>query len=91
MAERVPATFIRKDVALAHVINKLSGLIGPEGQRPPAQLELSLRILVKEGGAWRVAAFHNTIVQPLGTAGQQRQAHHPRRSNESNHATEPVR
>lgn len=69
LAVRVPATFIRKDVALAHVINELSGLIGPEGQRPPPQQELSLRILVSEGGAWRVAAFYNTIVQPFGTAG----------------------
>lgn len=68
----VTVRFIRKDVALAHVINELSGLIGPEGQRPPPQQELSLRVLVKEGGAWRVAAFHNTIVQRPGAAVQQR-------------------
>ena len=64
--------FIRNDVALAHVINELSGLIGADGQRPPPQQELSLRVLVTEGSAWRVAAFHNTIVQPVGTTGQQR-------------------
>ncbi len=68
----VTVRFIRNDVALAHVINELSGLIGPEGQRPPPQQELSLRVLVKDGSTWRVAAFHNTIVQPAGTAGQQR-------------------
>jgi uncharacterized protein (TIGR02246 family) len=64
--------FIRPDVALAHVTNELSGLIAPDGQRPPPHQELSLRVFVKEGQQWRVAAFHNTMIQPFGTPGPQR-------------------
>lgn len=64
----VSVRFIRPDVALAHVTNELSGLIGPDGQRPPPHQELSVRVFVKEGTAWRVAAFHNTIVQAFGSA-----------------------
>jgi uncharacterized protein (TIGR02246 family) len=62
----VSVRFIRPDVALAHVTNELSGLISPDGQRPPPHQELSLRVFVKDGGQWRVAAFHNTLVQPFG-------------------------
>jgi uncharacterized protein (TIGR02246 family) len=68
----VSVRFIRPDVALAHVTNELSGLIGPEGQRPAPHQELSLRVFVKEGQYWRVAAFHNTMIQPFGTPGPQR-------------------
>ena len=63
----VSVRFVRPDVALAHVTNELSGLIAPDGQRPPPHQELSIRVLVKEGQSWRVAAFHNTIVQPSGS------------------------
>ena len=63
----VSVRFIRPDVALAHVTNELSGLIGPDGQRPPPHQELSLRVFVKQDGAWCVAAFHNTLVQAFGT------------------------
>ena len=55
--------FIRPDVALAHVTNELSGLISPEGQKLPPHRELSVRVLVKDQGVWRITAFHNTIVQ----------------------------
>lgn len=68
----VSVRFIRPDVALAHVTNELSGLIGPDGQRPPPHQELSLRVFVKEGTSWRVAAFHNILVQPFGTPSPQR-------------------
>ena len=54
-----PARFI----ALAHVTNELSGLVGPEGQALPPHRELSIRVLVKDRGVWRITAFHNTIVQ----------------------------
>jgi uncharacterized protein (TIGR02246 family) len=54
---------IRPDVALAHVTNELSGLISPEGQQLPPHLEMSLRVLVKDQGDWRITAFHNTILQ----------------------------
>ena len=55
--------FIRPDVALAHVSNELSGLVSPEGQTLPSHQELSIRVLVKDQGAWRITAFHNTIRQ----------------------------
>ena len=60
----VAVRFIRPDVALAHVTNELSGLVGPEGQMQPPHRELSIRVLVKDQGVWRITAFHNTIVQP---------------------------
>jgi uncharacterized protein (TIGR02246 family) len=59
--------FIRPDVALVHVTNELGGLVATDGQHVPAHEELSVRVFVKEGGAWRVAAFHNTIVRPFGS------------------------
>ena len=59
----VAVRFIRPDVALAHVTNELSGLLGPDGQTLPAHQELSIRVLVKDQGVWRITAFHNTILQ----------------------------
>lgn len=59
----VAVRFIRPDVALAHVTNELSGLVSPEGQTLPSHQELSIRVLVKDQGAWRITAFHNTILQ----------------------------
>ena len=48
---------------LTTVTNQLSGLVNPEGQTLPSHQELSIRVLVKDQGAWRITAFHNTIVQ----------------------------
>jgi uncharacterized protein (TIGR02246 family) len=59
----VAVRFIRPDVALAHVTNELSGLLSPEGQTLPPHQELSIRVLVKDEGVWRITAFHNTILQ----------------------------
>ena len=55
--------FIRPDVALAHVTNELSGLVSPEGQTLSPHQELSIRVLVKDQGVWRITAFHNAIRQ----------------------------
>ena len=63
----VSIRFIRPDVALAHVLNELSGLKSPSGEVLPAHRELSIRVLVKNDGVWRVTAFHNTIVRPFGS------------------------
>lgn len=52
--------FFGPDVALAHVTNGLSGLIGPSGERLPAHRERSVRVCVERDGAWKVTAFHNT-------------------------------
>lgn len=60
--------FIRPDVALVHVTNELSGLVNASGQTLPAHQELSLRVLVKESGAWRLSAFQNTLVAPFDGA-----------------------
>lgn len=70
----VSVRFIRPDIALAHVTNELSGLIAPDGQRPPPQKELSLRVFVKQDGRWRVAAFHNSLVRSLGNETQAEKA-----------------
>lgn len=59
----VSVRFIRPDVALAHVTNQLSGLVSPDGQPLPPHQELSIRVLVKDQGVWRITAFHNTILQ----------------------------
>jgi len=61
----VAVKFVRPDIALAHVTNELSGLAAPDGQALPAHRELSLRVFVKESGAWRVTAFQNTLVRPF--------------------------
>ena len=60
--------FLRPDVALAYVTNELSGLVAPDGQSLPSHQELSLRVLVKDGDRWQVAAFHNTMVRPFSEA-----------------------
>ena len=59
----VAVRFIRADVALAHVTNELSGLVSADGQTLPPHQELSIRVLVKDQGVWRITAFHNAIVQ----------------------------
>lgn len=46
-----------------HVNNELSGLASREGQTLPPHQELSIRVLVKDQAVWRIAAFHNTILQ----------------------------
>lgn len=55
--------FIRPDVALAHVLNEMSGVTAPDGRSLSSHRELSIRVLVKEEGRWRITAFHNTVVQ----------------------------
>lgn len=59
----VAVRFVRPDVALAHVTNELSGLLSSDGQTLPPHQELSIRVLVKDQGVWRITAFHNTILQ----------------------------
>ena len=61
----VTIKLIKPDVAFAYVTNELSGLITPDGQSLPAHQELSLRVFVRDGGIWQVAAFHNTMIAPV--------------------------
>jgi hypothetical protein len=49
-------------VALAHVSIEMSGLVPPDGHAVPPSHELNLRVFVRDEEAWRVAAFHNTVV-----------------------------
>ena len=58
----VSIRFIKPDVAVAHVTNEMSGVVNTEGQKIPSHRELSIRVLVKDKGIWRVTAFHNTII-----------------------------
>jgi uncharacterized protein (TIGR02246 family) len=58
--------FPKSDVAIVHVTNELSGLVAPDGSRLPPHQELSVRLLLKAKGRWKVAAFHNTIIVPTG-------------------------
>ncbi|MBR1271319.1 SgcJ/EcaC family oxidoreductase [Bradyrhizobium sp. AUGA SZCCT0222] len=61
----VKIRLIKPDVAFAYVTNELSGLVAPDGRSLPAHQELSLRVFVKDGGVWQVAAFHNTMIAPF--------------------------
>jgi uncharacterized protein (TIGR02246 family) len=49
--------FLRPDVALAYVANEIT--VG-EGSGAEVHRELGLRVFVKDGGTWRIAALHNT-------------------------------
>jgi uncharacterized protein (TIGR02246 family) len=59
----VSVRFIRPDVALAHVTNEMSGVLTPAGDVQAPHTELSIRVVVKDRGVWKVTAFHNVIVQ----------------------------
>ena len=61
----VKIRLVRPDVAFAYVTNELSGLVAPDGRSLPAHQELSLRVFVRDGGLWQVAAFHNTMIAPF--------------------------
>ncbi len=56
----VTVRLVRRGVAIAHVTNEFNGFVDPDGQKVPTHRELSLRVLVKDKGTWRVTAFHNT-------------------------------
>lgn len=58
-------SLLTRDVAIAYVLNALTGNVTANGELAPPHRELSIRVLLKKDGKWRVAAFHNTIVQPL--------------------------
>lgn len=62
-------TFLTPDVAVAHVLNELSGVLDARGELVAPHHELSIRVFVKVDGVWRVAAFHNTIVRSKATEG----------------------
>ena len=57
--------FVKPDLAIAHVTNELSGLIDSTGLKLPSHRELSVRVFIKESGAWKVTAFHNTMIKPF--------------------------
>jgi uncharacterized protein (TIGR02246 family) len=59
----IAVRFVRPDVGLAHVTNEMSGVTAPDGRSLPPHRELSIRVVVREQGAWHITAFHNTIVQ----------------------------
>ncbi|MEO7026711.1 MAG: SgcJ/EcaC family oxidoreductase [Caulobacteraceae bacterium] len=68
MAQKVERiAFIRDDVAVVDTLTRLEGVahlppgFAPGGEAPTSRLQ---QVLVKEDGAWRVAAFHNVFVNP---------------------------
>ncbi|HEX6750155.1 MAG TPA: SgcJ/EcaC family oxidoreductase [Longimicrobium sp.] len=54
------ARLLRADVALAHVDAKLHVPAGPAAGDMAA---LWSAVLTRDGGAWKIASFHNTLVQ----------------------------
>lgn len=54
----VDIRFLRPDVALAYVTNEIA--VAGEGGAPTVHREIGLRVFVKDGGTWRIAALHNT-------------------------------
>lgn len=52
--------FLRPDVALAYVTNEIT--VGERSSE--VHREVGLRVFVKDGGAWRIAALHNTPLPP---------------------------
>ena len=59
----IAVRFVTTDVALAYVTNEMSGVMSSAGGPQPPHTELSIRVLLRQQGSWRVTAFHNTIVQ----------------------------
>lgn len=55
--------FVRPDVAIVHTLNELSGAVLADGSPQASHDEISTRVLVKEGGAWRFAAIHVTVLK----------------------------
>jgi uncharacterized protein (TIGR02246 family) len=58
----VSIRFLRPDVALAYVTNEIT--VAGETGDSTVHRELGLRVFVKEGDAWRIAALHNTPLVP---------------------------
>jgi len=63
----VSIRLIKPDVAVAHVTNEMSGVTNADGERMPPHRELSIRVLVKQSGTWRITAFHNTVISSSQT------------------------
>jgi len=51
--------FVSPDLAIAHVRNRLHGLLGEHGQTLPPHVEFSLRVFTKQSGQWCLEAMHN--------------------------------
>ena len=63
--QNVTIRFVKPELAFAHVTNELSGLVDTLGANLPSHRELSIRVFIKHGDDWRVAAFHNTMIKPF--------------------------
>ena len=61
--QEVTVRFVRDDMAVAHVRNRLSGRLLADGQTAPPHEEISVRVYVRESGTWRIVAFHNTLIE----------------------------
>jgi uncharacterized protein (TIGR02246 family) len=64
---RTEVRFLAPEVATAHVIWELTGLVTPRGEALPGRRGILLHVLVKEGTSWSIVTTQNTdIVQPPG-------------------------
>jgi uncharacterized protein (TIGR02246 family) len=61
--ERVAVRFLTPDVALMH--GDGSVLLPWHDALPPRRRSIQTYVVVREAGAWRIAAFHNARVRPL--------------------------
>ena len=56
----VSIRFVAPDVAIAHVVNELSGLVDASGAALSPHRERSIRVFLRTREGWKVTAFQNT-------------------------------
>ena len=61
------ARLLRPDVGLAHVAATLTV---PAGPMAGAHRALYSMVLMRDGGEWRIASFHNTFIRDPATMGR---------------------
>jgi hypothetical protein len=60
--------FVRPDVAVVEVLTSVTGIqklfSGTNADDKGRLRTRSLQVVVKDGGEWKIAAYHNTDVKP---------------------------
>ena len=70
--ESVSVRFITPDVAIADVIHRITGYTTPDGMRHENERHIKTYVIAKQKGRWVLAQDHNTVVQGLNTAANQK-------------------
>ena len=61
----VSVEFVKEDVAVAHVRWTMTGALSPTGTGSDVPEQgIQIQVLVRDGGAWRIAHFQNTNAVP---------------------------